>query len=157
MASVSSVCLTKVILQSGGNHHNQTNINKLEIALRGFLRSIQSLPARTAIPGLHILLRCLSVQATIEQHQVILIPSLAENSLVLNIIIRQIAIKSLTSSSWIIATQKLIWKYHLHLVLEAITTIESKDSWKKIVKKDVATLWKEEIENQAKSVKSHIP
>ena len=114
MASLSSVCSTKNTLQHGSNQHKPAkHFFLMEISLKGFFRNIQILLVRTAISSLHILIGYLPVQATIEKLQLILIPSIAENPPMLDIIIRQIAIKSVSSSSWIITTPKLLQKYHL--------------------------------------------
>ena len=77
-----------------------TNIRKLETAHRSILRNIQTLPRRTVIPALHILLGVLPIQANIEQKQMSSIVSLANNKTILDVIIRQLVTKSQNSHSW---------------------------------------------------------
>ena len=101
---------------------NAPDLKKLETAHNSLLRNIQSLPSRTAISALHILLGTLPLQATLEQRQLATIPSLLQNSTILEVIIRQIATKSSASHSWVIATQKLLHKYDLPNFMEIIAS-----------------------------------
>lgn len=126
-----------------------TNIRKLETAHRSVLRNIQSLPKRTAIPALHILLGVLPIQAVIEQKQMSAIVSLANNDTILDVIIRQLASKSQDSHSWVISTQKLLHKYQLPNFLEIISSKVEKCQWKENVKKAVFQFWKKHIETEA--------
>ena len=83
----------------------------------------------------------------------ILIPSLFVNPLILDIISSdKLPSNQSPPAVGSLLPKKLLWKFHLPPLLKAITTIESKNSWKKTVfKTAVGTFWKEEIENQAKS------
>lgn len=126
-----------------------TNIRKLEVAHRTTLRNIQTLPRRTAIPALHILLGALPIQAIIEQKQISSIASLSKNRTILDLIIRQLATKSQDSHSWVIATQKLLNKYQLPNFLEIIGSEMEKSAWKEKTKEAVFRHWKSEIEEEA--------
>jgi hypothetical protein len=125
------------------------DMRKLETAHRSLLRNIQTLPKRTAIPALYILLGTLPIQAIIEQKQMSAIPSLAKNSTILEVIVRQIAVKKQESHSWVVATQKLLHKYNLPSVLQIIGSEIDKKVWKKTVKKAVYQFWKKKIESEA--------
>ena len=125
------------------------NMTKLEVAHRALLRNIQTLPKRTAVPALYILLGTLPIQAVIEQKQLSTIPSLAANPTILEIIIRQVAVKKEGSHSWVVATQKLLHKYNLPNFLEIIGSQTTKQKWKKVVKAAILKYWKEHIEEEA--------
>lgn len=132
-------------------HVTKTNIDKLEGAFRKFAKHIQSLPMTAANSSVYILLGCLPVQATLEQQQMTVIPSLLKNPIMLNLIIRQIATKTNDSNSWVIATQQLLRKYELPPLIDIIESDIKKEKWKTAVKKAVATYWKTQIENESKS------
>ena len=100
---------------------NKASLYRLGVSLRTFLRNILTLPDRAANTALHIMLGCLPVEAIIEQRQFILITSIIQNALILELIIRQITVKSLKCTSWVVATKKLLRRYNLPSLLEVIS------------------------------------
>ena len=123
---------------------NKASLYRLGVSLRTFLKSILTLPGRAANTALHIMLGCLPAEPIIEQRQLILITSISQNPLMLEIIIRQIAVKSLKCTSWVVATQKLQRKYNLPPMLEVISWDYSAKEWKRMVKKAVSLLEEED-------------
>jgi len=125
--------------------------NKLEVFHRTFLRHIQSLPERTAIPGLHILLGTFPLQVTIDKNRLSLIPTIAQNPSMKALIIRQLAVKSFSSDSWIIKTQQLLRKYKLAPLLDLVVSPPTKKIWKKNVKTAIIIYWQDQIEKDAQA------
>ena len=133
---------------------SKPNIRKLEVAMRAFMKNIITLPTRAANACLHIMLGCLPSEAIIDQRQIILINSICNNPLLLEIIINQLALRELKSSSWVIATQKLLRKYELPPMLEVIASEYTAEKWKTTVKKAVNRYWKKKIEADAETKSS---
>ena len=133
---------------------NPMNVNRLEKAMRRFLKNVQSLPGRASNAATYILLGALPTQAIIEQQQVRLLLNLRKNPLFLNLIIRQLAVKKSNSHSWFTMTQKLLQKYELPSMLEFISSEEKEEVLKEDIKTAVATFWKKDIERDAKQKSS---
>jgi hypothetical protein len=132
---------------------NETNLKRLEVAHRRFLRNIQSLPTRTATPALYILTGVLPIEAQIDQRRLCMIPSLAENPTILTLLTRQIAMKDGKSHSWIVKTQDALHKYKLPTLLQVIIEQVDRLKWKSLVKTAISSHWKKQIEKEA-TVKS---
>ena len=128
-----------------------TNVKKLETSCRKILRQIQSLPDRVATSALHILLGCLPLEAVIDQRRLTSIVSMLQNPLLLEIMLRQISVKSRSSKSWVITSEKLLRKYKLPSIIEVYEQQTAKERWKIEVKKKIQSYWKEKIEGDASS------
>ena len=128
---------------------NPVNITRLEVGHRALIRDIQGLPKRTATPSRFILSGAMPLQAIIDKRRLGMLPSFSDNPTLLQIVHRQVAVKDLNSSSWIIATQSLLYKYklpHIRMVCEGLF---SKDTWKVEVDKAVHLHWKSQIQKEA--------
>ena len=84
-----------------------------------------------------------------EQRQLILITRICHNPLTLEIIIRQIAVKSLECTRWVVATQLLLRRYNLPPLLEVVSQDYSPKEWKRMVTKVVSLNWKRMTEKEA--------
>jgi hypothetical protein len=133
---------------------NITNMRRLETAHRGLIRSLQGLPKRTANAAVYILSGALPIEALIDRKRLTMVPSLANNPTLSNIIYRQIAVKDHTSSSWVIKTQSILRKYGLPHMTEVMESESTKEAWKKGVDKAIHGHWKKEIETEAYSKSS---
>ena len=125
------------------------DIRILETAHKTFLRQIQSLPTRVAIPSLYILLGPTLVEAHIDRNRLTLLHSMCLNNTLRDLILRQLAVKNTTSGRWVIQTQLLCRRYSLPSLLDLILQPVSKDHWKDQVKKRIQELWKNHIEDLA--------
>jgi hypothetical protein len=132
-------------------HINPANLARLEVAHRSLLRNIQGLPKRTAIAALYIASGMLPMEALIERRRLVMIPQMAKNPLLYDLIHRQIAIKSRTSSSWVVKTQAILNKYGLPHIIDVIKDQTQKRAWKKMVDEAISKHWKKSIEEEAQT------
>ena len=141
--------MPRVIYGLEGIDVNPSNIARLETAHRAFIRNIQSLPKRTAIPALFILSGILPIEAIIDCKRLNIIPSLCKNPTINDIIHRQTAMKELSSSSWVIKTQLLLNKYNLKHLISVIQEKPSKECWKKQVDEAIHDHWATVLRREA--------
>jgi hypothetical protein len=129
-------------------------MKKLETSCRKIIRQIQSLPDRTATSAMYILLGCLPLEAIIDQRRLTAIVSMMKNPILFDVILRQISVKSTSSKSWVMTTEKLLRKYKLPSILDVYGKQPSKGKWKAEIKKKINAHWKERIEGEANSKSS---
>ena len=128
---------------------NAPNLERLEVAHRSLIRNIQSLPRRTASASLYILSGILPIEAITDKKRLTLIPSLAKNPTVHDLIFRQIAVKEVTSRSWTVQTQAKLRKYDLDHITDVIRSRLSKEAWKEKVDKAINSHWARKIQQEA--------
>ena len=128
---------------------NAPNLERLEVAHRSLIRNIQSLPKRTASAALYILSGILPIEAIIDKKRLTLIPTLAKNSTVHDLMFRQIAVKEITSRSWTVQTQAKLRKYGLDHITDVVRNQLTKDAWKEKVDKAISSHWARKIQQEA--------
>lgn len=135
---------------------SKANIRKLELCQREILRRIEHLPQGTANCALCLLLGILPVQAIIERNTIILFRTLVmhEGSKERDIIIRQLAIKDRSSSSWVIKVKDLLTKYDLPTAYTVLENPPPRDQWRRQVKNAVAEYWLNELKQEASTMKT---
>ena len=116
---------------------NPANTARLEMAHKAMISNIQGLPNRTAIPALYLLSGMLSMEALIDRSRLCMIPQMARNPTLYDIIHRQIAVKDHKSNynvlynSWVIEMQSILQKYSLSYLVDLIRSRFSKESGKR--------------------------
>ena len=116
---------------------NPANTARLEMAHKAMISNIQGLPNRTAIPALYLLSGMLSMEALIDRSRLCMIPQMARNPTLYDIIHRQIAVKDHKSNynvlynSWVIEMQSILQKYSLSYLVDLIRSRFSKESRKR--------------------------
>lgn len=133
---------------------SSNELQPTEVYFRELLRMIQHLPQSTANPACYLLLGVLPVEAVIHIKALTLFGAVMrdEGSLEYCIIERQLAMKGNESYSWAIYIKRLLSKYDLPTPLEALYEMPSKESWKKLVKSNVTTLWINELTETARAM-----
>ena len=73
-------------------------------------------------------------------------------------VIRQRAMKSEGSNSWVTYMEKILRKYNLPPIMDIFINARSKETWKKIVKEIISEKWKKDISETAatKSTLKHM-
>jgi hypothetical protein len=105
---------------------------------------------------LYILSGNLPIEALIDRRRLTMMLPMANNRTLYDLIHRQIAVKSHTSSSWIIMIQSTLHKYGLPHIIDLIKIKPSKQVWKKEVDKAINSHWERVIEEEAEEKSSTI-
>lgn len=132
------------------------DITKLDMYHRSLLRMIQSLPDSTAKPAIYLLLGCLPAQALLHQKMLSLYVSILHRpgTPEYEIIVRQLTIKDLSSSSWTAQLRLVLHKYNLPPALKLVDNPPKKDPWKRSVKSAIWQYWEEKLKKEAREMKS---
>jgi endonuclease/exonuclease/phosphatase family metal-dependent hydrolase len=128
---------------------SEADFKMLETSHRSFMKSILSLATRAANASVYILLGTLPLEALIDRNRLNALLSMVLNPTLKIIMCRQIAMKKMTSDSWVIKTQKLLRKYHLKSLIDIILEPPVKKEWKNEVNTAVTNLWKKNIVEEA--------
>jgi hypothetical protein len=107
------------------------------------LRNILHLPRTTATPAVYLLTGALPTEALHHKNILTFFGNCLrrDNSIEKQIIIRQLAMKEMNSSSWIILVRELLYKYQLPSAFKLASNPPSKPRWNKMVKKAVEENW----------------
>ncbi|CAC5395417.1 unnamed protein product [Mytilus coruscus] len=132
---------------------NKTNITQLESFHRKILRHLQSLPQRTAIAAIYLLIGGLLIEAELHKKQLSFLHNLLSSNVqrVKDIIIRQMSVNYDNPNSLFSTIREILLKYGLppiHLLQESLP---SKMKWKSIVTKQLNTYWLNTLRDDAES------
>jgi hypothetical protein len=132
------------------NEHYQA----LETFYKGVLRKIQHLPDNTATPAIYLLLGCIPLKAQIHVKLLTFFAKILRSleSTEYNVIRRQLAVKELSSNSWVNQIRHILSKYELPSAYQLLMSPPGKDAWKNTVVEAVATHWMEDLCQQARSM-----
>lgn len=121
----------------------QKDLQLLENVHVNFLRSIQAIPVRTSKSITHLMLGCRTITAEIHIRQLSLLGSIirCENSTLINLLRRQVNLKSEHSKSWFIHVNNLLQEYQLPGMESLLITSTSKFHWKKQIGQSVDRHW----------------
>ena len=123
---------------------NKSNIQTLELFHRKSLRTIQSLPQRTANAAVYSLIGALPLEAELHLRQLSFLYSVltCENKKMAEIIKRQMSVNYNNTESFFYNIRLILQKYKLppvHLIQQKFPT---KERWKVVIKQQVFNLWK---------------
>ena len=133
-----------------------SDYEQLEKYQRTLLRQVQSLPDSTAKSAIYLLIGVLPLQAQIHQRILSLFINVAHatGSSQLEIIERQLAMKSMDSKSWTTAVKSVLYQYDLPSPSEVIVRPPDKSTWKRTCKKKIREFWETRLKTQAATMKS---
>ncbi len=125
----------------------QKQLDCISRAYVRILKQLQSLPLRSSSAAAHLLIGALPVEALIHLRILSLLGSVARsnNSLLVNMAVRQLAVKNSSSNSWFVKCQKILMRYQLPDVMDIIDTKPDRDEWKRTTNKAVKTFWMEKL------------
>jgi hypothetical protein len=129
----------------------EKEISKLEIYQRSTLRRIQHLPQSTSNNAVYLLLGVCPITGTIHRNTLVFFVSLLlqHDSLERAIIGRQLAMKDLASSSWVVYVRKLLHEYNLPSAYTLFNDPPTKSMWKATVKKGIRTYYNRKLKDGA--------
>ena len=135
---------------------NAAQVQQLELAHRRILRQLQSLPQRTAIPAIYLMLGVLPFEAILHLGQLSGLLSIifSSNERLKNVMNRQLAMKSYKSSSWFVCVVKTLRRYGLPSVLELLNCDDTKAVIKKKMKKAVNEYWTAKLREECREKKT---
>ena len=119
------------------------HITSLENFHRKSLRSFQSLPQRTAISAIYLILGALPVEAELHKRRLSLLYSLlsCENTRITEIINRQIAVNYDNENSYFCTIREILCQYNLPLISQLQNNLPSKYKWKLLINKSIKEYW----------------
>ena len=114
-----------------------THINKLEDFHRKTIRFLQSLPQRTSIAAIYLLMGALPLQAEYHKKQLSLLYSLlaCENNNIHEIMIRQISVNYDNENSFFTNIRGVLYMYELPTISEFQHQLRTNLVWKQEIKK----------------------
>ena len=127
------------------------HITSLENFHRKSLRTFQSLPQRTAISAIYLLVRALPVEAELHKRKLSLLYSLlaCENFKIKQVINRQIGVNFDNEDSFFFTIRQILSQYKLPLISQLKNNLPSKYNWKILVKKAVQQYWTNMFKEEA--------
>lgn len=128
----------------------------LESYYRSLLRQIQHLPENTAIPAIYLLLGCIPIQGQVHIKMLTFFGNITRRpgTVEYEIVQRQLAVKNITSQSWVTQIRCILDRYDLPSAFQLLDNPPSKQVWKKTVKSEVNKYWMEELQSKAKEMKT---
>lgn len=107
------------------------------------LRNFQSLPTRTALSAVYLLIGALPIEGELHKRQLSFLNSIltCENETIRSLIDRQIVMNSDNPTSFFYNISEVLERYKLPDLQSIIDSPQSKESWKKTVKKAVNNYW----------------
>ena len=141
--------LEAVILQ-------EVDYRELETFYKTLLRQIQHLPESTATPAIYLLLGSITLEGLIHIKMLTFFGSVLrrEGSTDNQVIKRQLAMKDLTSSSWVVQIRTILHKYQLPSAYKLAQNPPEKLKWKRLVKDTVNAYWTKILTEKAQSMKT---
>ena len=129
---------------------NKQQIQKLESAHRKILRQIQCLPERTASAAVYLLPGQLPFEGHLDLSRLSLLNSIlhSNNSVLLDIMMRQVAVKTQSSKSWFVNIVSLLQKYNLPLLSTLLDCSLSKNQMKSLFKRAVNNWWTDALKQE---------
>jgi hypothetical protein len=133
---------------------NKTQLRKLEEFHRGMLRSLQSLPSRTANEAVYLLAGSMPVEGYIHLRMLSLIGAISRsgNTTLAEVANRQCALKGIDSQSWFKKVEILLLMYGLPSTGTLLKDPVSKVRWKEQVKKAVTQSWSAKLRQDIPSL-----
>ena len=124
--------------------------NKLETVHLKHLKFFQSLPLYVATPIVYLLIGCLPIEAEIDLQKLSLFGCLtrSNNNTLIDVTIRQLAVKSYSSKSWFVDVSKLLLKYNLPPAAKLLSYPLTKYQFKSLTKKAVHQYWSDVLKQQ---------
>jgi hypothetical protein len=121
---------------------------------KNLLRQVQHLPHATAVPAIYLLSGCLPLEAVHHSSVLSLYVRMISRhgSLEREIILRQLAMKDIQSSSWTSLVRRLLIKYDLPSALDLAMDPPKKDKWKASVKGAIYHHWEEQLKKEASNM-----
>jgi hypothetical protein len=128
-----------------------THINKLEDFHRKTIRFLQSLPQRTSIAAIYLLLGALPLQAEYHKKQLSLLYSLlaCENNKIHEIIIRQISVNNDNKNSFFTNIKDVLYMHEVPTISELQHKLPTKLVWKQEIKKQIHNHWTKRLIDEA--------
>ena len=119
------------------------------------IRSLQSLPQRTATPAVYLLAGILPIEALIHLRMLSLLGTIlrSDNNTLTDVARRQV-LKPSKSRSWFVKTALLLIRYNLPNISMLMSNPFSKEKWKRMYKQAVHKTWSQQLKDQAKSMVS---
>lgn len=126
----------------------------LEHFYKNILRRLQHLPDNTATPAIYILLGCIPLEGQLHIKLLTYYGSILRNigSAEYEIVKRQLAVKELSSNSWVNQIRRVLSKYALPSAYKLLLSPPEKNRWKSQVTSAVATHWLEDLQLKARSM-----
>ena len=118
---------------------------------RQMLRQMQHLPQATATCALYLLTGSTPLEALHHKSTLGLFGNILrrEGSVERELVIRQLAVKSLDSNSWVVNVRQLLEKYQLPNAFSLVGNPPEKPQWKKMVKNAISTHWDDVLKTEA--------
>ena len=131
-------------------------LQKMETFHRNILRCLQSLPDRTSVAAIHLLIAIPPMEAILDLRIFSLLWRVAiQQDTPLNTLAsRQLATKGAHSKSWFIHADQRLYKYGLPTLIEIMTSPPTKEAWKNITHKTVYAYWDEKLQSQVRQQSS---
>ena len=132
----------------------EKDLNPLEQYYKNLLRQIQHLPDSTATPAIYLLLGAIPVQDLIHIKILTFFASIArrKNAVENELFRRQMAVKDMTSNSWVNQVMRLLHEYDFPSIFEIMNDPPEKVKWKKLVQVTVLDYWTTELVKKAETM-----
>ena len=132
---------------------NKKQYEMLETFYRTTLRQLQALPQNVAREAIYLLLGVLPLEAILHMRTLNLLQKIGqdETSLLYQVAVRQLAVKTAKSHSWFIYTTRLCDQYGLPHPFDIITQYKEKCEWKTVLKDKVHEYWEKKLKDLASS------
>jgi hypothetical protein len=131
---------------------NKSDIKSLENYQTNAMKQIQHLPTRASSAAILLLVGQLPVEGAIDRQILTFFGNaIRADSVERDIIERQLAMKSGSSSSWVLTVTKILDKYSLPNTLSLLETRPSKEHWRQMVRRSVVDFWTRKLVKDAKS------
>jgi hypothetical protein len=129
----------------------EKDLASIEIYQRGTLRRIQHLPQSASNNAVYLLLGECPISGTVHRNILGFFGSLIlqRESAEFAIIQRQLAMKDLDSSSWVVHIRKLLYEYDLPSAFSLVLDPMPKDRWKALVKQCVHAYHEKQLQEHA--------
>ncbi|KAK3105653.1 hypothetical protein FSP39_002699 [Pinctada imbricata] len=126
------------------------HIDALETYHLSALRIIQSLPQRCAKCAVYLLLGARPIEAELQSRTLTFLGNIirSNNPTLLNILTRQLSVKSHSSKSWVVYVRDILLRYNLQGIEDLLVNIPSRDSWKASVSDAINTYWNKKLKEE---------
>jgi exonuclease III len=132
-------------------HLTKKDIQSLEAYQMTVMKQIQHLPQRTSNAITLLLLGQQPIEAAIDKRMLLVFgDAVRRDSVERDVVMRQLAMKTSTSNSWVTAVRLVLQKYSLPSHHQLVESPPSKLSWKRMVKNSVASYWTRELLRKAR-------
>ena len=128
----------------------RTQINLLEGFHRNSIRYMQSLPQRTAVSAVYLLIGAYPVETEIHLRQLSLLYSLlfCHNGKIKEVVSRQISVNYDNTKSFFCNIRKILEIYELPKMHELQSNLPPKPKWKNLVNSTIKKYWTEKLKEE---------